>query len=114
MLDGKIEGKPDRGRPRTPCSEKQVIEDTGMGTYWEFKRIVCDRDKRYQYADFRIEKGVSVTGEFVIHEVPFKFVQFYCIFFFSASPLNVFFSVGGGGGKTCTLHDFSSRHVRPS
>jgi len=32
IMEGKIEGKPGKGRPRTPFL-KQVMEDTGIGTY---------------------------------------------------------------------------------
>jgi len=39
-----IEGKPGRERPRIPFL-KQVMEDTGIGTHWELKRIISDRDK---------------------------------------------------------------------
>ena len=44
ILEGKIEGKPRRGRPRTPFL-KQLMDDTGIKTYWEMKRIISDRDK---------------------------------------------------------------------
>jgi hypothetical protein len=39
IIEGKIEGKLGIGRPRTPFL-KQVMEDTGIGTYWEMKRII--------------------------------------------------------------------------
>lgn len=44
IIEGKIEGKPGRRRPRTPFL-KQLMEDTGIGTYWEIKRVISDRDK---------------------------------------------------------------------
>jgi len=44
IIEGKIEGKPGRERPRTPFL-KQLMDDTGIGTYWEMKRIISDRDK---------------------------------------------------------------------
>jgi hypothetical protein len=32
-MEGRIAGKPERGRPRT-LFLKQVMEDTGIKTYW--------------------------------------------------------------------------------
>jgi len=36
---GKNLRKPERGRPSTSF-QKQVMEDTGIETYWELKRII--------------------------------------------------------------------------
>jgi len=44
IIEGKIEGKPGSGRPRTPFL-KQLMEDTGKETYWEMKRNISYRDK---------------------------------------------------------------------
>jgi hypothetical protein len=44
-IEGKIEKKPGRGRSKTPFL-KQVMEDTGIGTYWVMKRIINDRETK--------------------------------------------------------------------
>lgn len=62
-MEGKIEGKPRRGRPRIPLL-KQVIEATEIETYWEFKRVISDRDKWREisiiiWPVFRLKKELS-------------------------------------------------------
>jgi len=44
IIEGKIEGKAGRGRPRTPFM-KQIIDDVGKTNYKELKVVVMDRDK---------------------------------------------------------------------
>ncbi|XP_025406672.1 uncharacterized protein LOC112680706 [Sipha flava] len=44
IIEGKIEGKAGRGRPRTPFM-KQIIDDIGETNYKELKVAVMDRDK---------------------------------------------------------------------
>jgi hypothetical protein len=44
IIEGKIEGKAGRGRPRTPFT-KQIIEDIGKINYKELKVAGMDRDK---------------------------------------------------------------------
>jgi len=44
FLQGKIEGKAGRGRPRTPFM-KRIIEDIGRTTDEELKEAVMDRDE---------------------------------------------------------------------
>jgi len=64
IIEGKIEGKPGRGRPRTPFL-KQVMENTGIGTYWEL--IISDRDINYHLTNLRIEKKKFLCRKIVIH-----------------------------------------------
>jgi len=44
VIEGKIEGIPGRGRPRT-CFMKQVMKDIEIKTYNDLKRSISDRDK---------------------------------------------------------------------
>lgn len=44
ITEGKIEGKPGRRKDRTSFL-KQVMEDTGIGMYWELKRNIGNREQ---------------------------------------------------------------------
>lgn len=44
IIEGKVEEKAGRGRPRTPFM-KQIIEDIGKTNYKELKVAVMDRDE---------------------------------------------------------------------
>jgi len=43
-MEGNIEGKTGRGRPRTPFM-KQIVEDMGKTIYKELKVALTDRDE---------------------------------------------------------------------
>lgn len=43
-IEGKIDGKAERGRPKTPFM-KQIIEDIGKTKYKELKVAVLHRDQ---------------------------------------------------------------------
>jgi hypothetical protein len=81
IIEGKMNGKRDRGRPRTSYV-KRIISDVGLANYKELKRLADNRDEKEISANCKTNLKVDHKKKYIyIQHFIRTYIHFYTRFF---------------------------------